>query len=235
MDPRLNRRDLMIGAGGLALAGCATAPVATPSDQVIWTFDRLTDIGGVATTAEGGPALVDSPWGPAVKFDGTDDGLFIAQHPLAGAATWTIETVFQPDGGAFEQRFMHLAEDEAPVAGQTPIGTRIMFEIRVVEGGWYLDAFTKGEGYNKPLIETTKLHPIGQWAHVAQTFDGTTYRSFVNGVLQAEADIAFTPQGPGRASVGTRINRVNYFNGAVREARFAPRALTPDQFTSPLR
>ncbi|MNE93475.1 hypothetical protein D3C80_1913320 [compost metagenome] len=70
---------------------------------------------------------------------------------------------------------------------------------------------------------------------MAQTFDGTTYRAFVNGELQTEADIAFKPQGPGRSSVGTRINRVNYFNGAVREARFTPRALTPDQFTSPIR
>jgi hypothetical protein len=26
------------------------------------------------------------------------------------------------------------------------------------------------------------------------------------------------------------MNHVNYFNGAVRQARFTPRALTPDEF-----
>jgi hypothetical protein len=65
---------------------------------------------------------------------------------------------------------------------------------------------------------------------VAQTYDGTTFRSYVNGVLQGEAPIAFTPQGEGAASVGTRINRRNYFTGAVRLARFTPRALAPGEF-----
>jgi hypothetical protein len=66
---------------------------------------------------------------------------------------------------------------------------------------------------------------------VAQTFDGTMYRSYVDGVLQGEHPIAFKPQGPGQASVGCRINRLNYFNGAVRQARFTPAALAPDRFT----
>jgi hypothetical protein len=38
------------------------------------------------------------------------------------------------------------------------------------------------------------------------------------------------PEGKGRASVGVRINRVNYFKGAVREARFTRRALQPEEF-----
>jgi hypothetical protein len=49
-------------------------------------------------------------------------------------------------------------------------------------------------------------------------------------VLQGEAELAFMPQGEGAVSVGTCINRLNYFNGAVRQARFSPRALTPDPF-----
>jgi hypothetical protein len=67
---------------------------------------------------------------------------------------------------------------------------------------------------------------------VAQSYDGRFYRSYVDGALQGEAEIRFTAQGEGHTSVGTRINRVNYFNGAVREARFTPRALTPAEFTS---
>jgi len=55
------------------------------------------------------------------------------------------------------------------------------------------------------------------------------FRSYVNGELQGEAELAFTPQGPGATSVGARINHVSYFHGDVRQARFTPRALTPDQ------
>ena len=75
-----------------------------------------------------------------------------------------------------------------------------------------------------------KLHPTGQWYHVASTYDGKMFRSYVNGELQGEAELAFKPQGPGGTSVGTRMNHVNYFNGAVRQARFTPRVLPPDQF-----
>ena len=230
----LNRRTLLAAsAAGLVLPGCATARPGGSDDQTVWTFDRLSDIGGVATTAEGAPTLVDSPWGQAVKFDGVDDGLFLDTHPLAGAATWTIEALFRPDGGAFEQRFMHLAETEYPKANEPAVGTRFLFEIRVVENEWYLDAFTKGPTYNHTLIFPEKRFPLGRWYHVAQTYDGVTYRSFVDGVLQGEAPLAFTPQGPGRSSVGVRMNKVSWFNGAIREARFTPRGLTPDQFTRP--
>jgi hypothetical protein len=229
---QLNRRSVLAaGAAGLMVPGCAALRPQAAAAQKLWTFDRLTEIGGAPVTAEGGPTLIDSPWGKAVKFDGVDDALFIEEHPLAGASTWTIEALIRPDGGAFEQRFLHLAETETPPQGQAPIGTRFLFEIRVVENEWYLDAFTKGPTYNHTLIFPEKRFPVGRWFHVAQTYDGTTYRSFVDGVLQGEAPLAFTPQGPGRSSVGARMNRVSWFNGAIREARFTPRALTPDQFT----
>lgn len=237
--PSLNRRDLVRAAAfapiAFGAASCATALPARPSAAAsIWTFDRLADIGGHPTRVEGAPALIDSPWGKATKFDGADDALFIDNHPLAGAETFAFEAVFRPDGGAFEQRWFHLAMDEAPAApGVTLPGTRFLFEIRVVEDRWYLDAFTKGPTYNVTLIDPARLFPVGQWHHVAQTYDGTTYRSFVNGVLQDEAPLAFTPHGPGRSSVGCRFNRVNYFNGAVREARFTPAFVAPDRFANP--
>ena len=140
--PRLARRPLLgVGAAGLLVSACAT--VGRPAArQTVWTFDRLSDIGGERTMVEGGPALIDSPYGQAVLFDGVDDALFIDRHPLAGAQTFTFEALFRPDGGAFEQRWFHLAE-EAP-AGQPPSQTRFLFEIRVVGDRWYLDAFTRG-------------------------------------------------------------------------------------------
>jgi hypothetical protein len=223
------------GTGLLALpshAASANKPV-----QIRWIFDRLDQIGGLPVRVEGDPKVVETAAGKAVQFDGVDDGLFIDQHPLAGAATFTFEAVFRPDGGAFEQRWFHLAADEpAPAAGQPaapPSNTRFLFEIRVVGNEWYLDAFTRGPGYNHTLIFPDKRFPVGAWYHVAQTFDGRFYRAYVNGQLQGEAEIAFKPQGPGKASVGVRMNRVHYFKGAIREARFTHAALAPHQFIKP--
>lgn len=225
--------------GGLLLSLCSlTVSAQRPPEPVTWTFDRLDKIGGVATKVEGSPKVVDTPLGKALQFNGVDDAIWIEQHPLAGMATFTFEAIFRPDGGAFEQRWFHLAERDpktqllaSPEHPKGPDTTpRFLFEIRVVDNQWYLDAFVGGPGYNKPLMFKDKLHPTGRWYHVAQTYDGKTYRSYVNGVLQGEADIAFKPQGEGAASVGTRINRLNYFQGAVRLARFTPRALTPAEF-----
>jgi hypothetical protein len=234
MFPRL----LIIAALACAVVAPASIAAQTPTRQTTWTFDRLDKIGGLATKVEGNPKVVETPLGKAIEFDGVDDAIWIEQHPLAGAETFTFEAFFRPDGGAAEQRWFHLAERD-PKTGtlaNTTGGTqdpnaRFLFEIRVINGNqWCLDAFVNGPGYNKALMFRDKLYPIGPWYHVAQVYDGKTYRSYVNGELQGEAEIAFKPQGPGAASIGTRINRVNYFHGAVRQARFTPRALAVDQF-----
>jgi hypothetical protein len=221
-----------------ALAGCAPAPNsigATRASHSVWRFDRLDRIAGLPIRVEGDPRLIRTGAGAAVAFDGVDDGLFVPAHPLAGAATFTFEAIFRPDGGAVEQRWFHLAEaDPAAPAGiyppVKPSGPRFLFEIRALPNRWYLDAFTAGPGYNRTLMVPEKLHPLGRWYHVAQTFDGRTYRSYVDGQIQAESPLAFVPQGPGFSSIGTRINRRNYFHGAVYAARFTQRALAPQDF-----
>lgn len=218
---------------------CVPAVLAQTPNQILWTFDRLDAIGGIKTSVEGAPRVIDTPVGRALEFDGVDDAVWIEQHPLAGAATFTIEAIFRPDGGAVEQRWLHLAERDPktgllasadhPTTGQDA-NSRFLFELRTVGDQWYLDAFVNGPGYSRALMFKDKRHPVGRWHHVAQTYDGRTFRSYVNGALEGEAEIQFTPQGPGATSIGARINRRNYFKGAIRLARFTTRALTPSQF-----
>jgi hypothetical protein len=207
----------------LLLAGCTSAPQST-----LWRFDRMDRIGDVAAHPEGAPQLIETAAGPAVRFNGVKDALFIDKHPLAGATTFTAEAVFRPEGGPFEQRWMHLAEVDPKTGVET--GARFLFEIRVVGNSWYLDAFTHGTNYHLPLIVPDKLHPLGPWYRVAMTYDGTTFRSYVDGELQGEAALSFTPQGDGHSAFGTRINRVDYFKGSVYEARFTPAVLAPKDF-----
>ena len=229
----IDRRTFLTAGAAVSLG--AARPQARPAPaQRVWTFDNLQQIGGRPVTVEGQPKLVASPWGSAVAFDGQDDALFIDLHPLAGAATFTFEALFRPDGGAFEQRWFHLESHQQPPVAPGKGSTRMLFEIRVVENMWYLDAFMIGEGYRHTLIVPEKRFPIGRWYHVAQTFDGEKYSSYVNGERQAQASMpSFVQQGPGQASVGARMNRVSYFNGAIREARFTHQALSPLQFTQP--
>ena len=196
------------------------------NDQIRWQFDNFEKIGGHKAHTEGKPQLIATPAGKAVLFNGVDDAVLIDNHPLAGAAAFTIEAVFRPDGGGFEQRWLHLAEGGE---AQSP---RTLFETRVKDGLWYLDAFTTGPGYNLTLVVPEKTFPTGRWYSVQQVCDGKNYRAYVDGVLQAEGVIDYKPQGPGRTSAGMRINRVSYFQGAILEARFTPRALAVSEFAS---
>jgi Concanavalin A-like lectin/glucanases superfamily len=227
------RPALRIGAVALAfLAAVCFSPTeaAAPPDPAMsqtWTFDRLDEIGGHKTTVLGAPRLVDSPLGKAVAFDGVDDALLFDVHPLAGAATFTWEAIFRPDGGQTEQRWFHLNQDPATGADTE---NRMLFEIRVVEGQWCLDAYVQSGAAKATLLNRKHLHALGEWYQVAAVYDGREFRSYINGQLDGSAAVTLAPQGPGRASVGVRINKRYYFQGAVAAARFTRRALAPEEF-----
>src|SRR5947209_19490123 len=108
----MNRRRFLGHTLATSAAFAARVPAAaTKPSSTVWTFDNLESIGGHKVSYVGAPRLVDSPWGAAVHFDGTQDGLLLDVHPLAGATTFTIEALFRPDGGNFEQRWLHLESD----------------------------------------------------------------------------------------------------------------------------
>lgn len=203
------------------------ASSAGEPEQETWIFDNLDHIGGRATTVLGHPRVIDSPVGKAIEFNGVDDAIMLDVHPLAGAETFTWEAVFRPDGGNAEQRWFHLEENPADGANANH---RMLFEIRVVDGKWCLDAFDKSASGQMTLIDRTKLQDLGVWYHVAAVYDGHVFRSYVNGILQGEGAVQLAPQGAGRTAIGVRMNRVNYFKGAVHLARFTRHALSPAEF-----
>jgi Concanavalin A-like lectin/glucanases superfamily len=85
----------------------------------------------------------------------------------------------------------------------------------------------------KRLGEPDAVRDSGGWYHVAAVYDGKVFTNYVNGVKDAEAEVALSPQGPGRSSMGVRINQVYYFKGAIHSARFTRRALAPSAFQKP--
>jgi putative heme-binding domain-containing protein len=206
-------------------AGAATAK---PAGAEVWTFDRIENIGGHRTTVQGQPKVIDSTVGKAVEFDGEDDALFIDNHPLAGAETFTWEAIFRPDGGATEQRWFHLSEQDLNTGADTD--NRMLFEIRVTGDQWFLDSYHQSGTESKALLNRKALHPLGAWYHVATVYDGKELRNYVDGVQQGAFQLHLAPHGQGRASVGVRINKVSYFKGAVHLSRFTRKALSPSEF-----
>jgi hypothetical protein len=212
---------------GISTLGAAIAFAAGPVGQETWIFDDVNSIGGHPTAVIGHPRVIDSPVGKAIEFNGVDDGIQLDVHPLAGATTFTWEAIFRPDGGNPEQRWFHLEQN--PATG-SDANNRMLFEIRVIDGQWCLDAFNKSGPVQKALLDRKNLHPLDAWYHVAAVYDGTEFRSYINGVQDGAAQVRLEPQEAGRTSIGVRMNKLYYFKGAVHMARFTKRALSPDEF-----
>jgi hypothetical protein len=226
---RAMHRACAIAALSFFLGTLMLVPAAPPDDSVTWRFDRLDQIGGYPTTLLGHPRVIETPAGKAVQFNGADDAIYVDVHPLAGAGNFTWEVIFRPDpGGAAEQRFFHLQERD-PKTG-TDTNTRMLFEIRVIGDQWALDSFAMSGAESLALLDLTKLHALGVWHAAAAVYDGHEFRNYVDGLLEGSGPLHLTPQGAGHTSIGTRINRVNYFKGAVLEARMTRRVLAPSEF-----
>lgn len=206
----------------------AAAVTAQSADSIVWRFDSLSSIGGMKPSLLGHPRVVDS----AIEFNGKDDAIFLDLHPLAGATTFTWEALFRPDhDGSPEQRFFHLSEKDPKTGADTQV--RMLFETRIRKGQWCLDSYVYSAKGGLALLNCDKLHALDKWYVAAVTYDGKKLRNYVNGELQGEGDLRFAPQGAGHSSIGTRIDRRDYFKGAVRMSRFTRRALQPAEFLKP--
>jgi hypothetical protein len=97
---RLLTMGAALGAAMAGLPGCRSIPVGET-----WRVDNLAALGGYPVTVRGDPRVIDTPAGPAIEFDGVDDAIFLATHPLEGMSEFTVEIVFRPAAdGAREQR-----------------------------------------------------------------------------------------------------------------------------------
>ena len=228
----------LAGAVMLAQLACAqiTATVAQPANRAgrvpdveVWRFDQTGLLGGHTVTVLGHPRVIESPYGKAVEFNGVDDALFVGVHPLAGVSTFTWEVIFRPDAdGAPEQRFFHLQEQDPKTGEDTD--NRMLFEIRIVDGQWCLDSFATTAGEKLTLLNCKLLHPLGKWYRVTAVYDGREFRNYVGDELEGSGELKLGPQRAGHSSAGVRINKRDYFKGAILVARMTRHALPREQF-----
>jgi hypothetical protein len=189
---------------------------------VVWTLDNVTSIGGHRPTVLGMPKIVEATrGGPALHFNGQSDGIRLMVNPLRRWTTFTIEVLFLPEADSPPaQRFLHIQDER---------GGRVTLETRSSDGNsWSLDMFLLSGENHHVLLDRTKLHPVGKWSWVALVYDGNKMTSYINGMKELEAKIAFAPMADGRMSLGVRLNRVFWFKGCIKEVRFTPAPLATD-------
>jgi hypothetical protein len=80
-------------------------------------------------------------------------------------------------------------------------------------------------GDQQKLTSTTSFSP-NTWYHVAGTYDGTTMRLYVNGVLNASMAFPGTVTGTGAFTIGRNYDNTRILSGSVDEVRVWTRTLT---------
>jgi hypothetical protein len=190
---------------------------------VEWEMSKILEGVPQGWTIVGSPTMIDCPYGKAVHFDGQKDAIVLDTNILGGLQRFTIEVVMRPDtNGQREQRFLHFGEIR---------GERVMVEMRLPKNDqWYLDTFMKSGQTGQTLVDSTKLHPLNQWYHVAFIVDQGKMEAYVNGIKELEGQIPFNPLSAGQTSIGVRLNRVNWFKGSVYKLKITPHILQPSDF-----
>ncbi|TWU01330.1 carbohydrate-binding domain-containing protein [Stieleria varia] len=164
---------------------------------------------------------VDSLNSGSVRFDGVNDYIAVASDPslnLSGGA-FTQSVWINPSGGA--------SGYQGVLGYQGGLATNQRYPgIWVYQGDRIHAGFGDGANWNSFL--TGSVLTQGEWNHLATTFDGTTYRAFVNGsqVFATDAFAGRTPTNTQQLDIG-RVD--NYFSGGIDDVQIYSRALTPSE------
>ncbi len=187
------------------------------------TLTSLTDNSGNSNTA----TLTNGPeWkasgcfaGPrnALDFDGTDEYVSITDGVVLGN-TFTQEMWIYPTDATETYRGI-LGKQPSTGSDHRPpcifqFGQKIHYGFG--NGTWYSEL-------------TSNILTINSWNHLAVTFDNTTYRVYVNGILVNSSLVASgkTPEGWGQDELG-KVD-IGYFQGKIDEVRIWSTARTEAQ------
>jgi hypothetical protein len=198
-------------------------PDSTQTNKIELDLLKVLESFTKGCTIIGVPLIIDCPYGKAVQFDGQNDAMILDTNPMVNMYQFTLEVIMRPDtNGQREQRFLHFGEVR---------GERVMIETRLTKDDqWYLDTYMKSGQTGQTLADSTRLHPLNQWYHIAFVVNEGKMEAYVNGSKELEGQIPFSPFTKGQSSVGVRLNRVNWYKGAIYKIKITPMKLEPVLF-----
>ncbi|MCA9655414.1 MAG: metallophosphoesterase [Myxococcales bacterium] len=224
------------GSSGPGTAG-ETEPAATGDESTSSAEDGTASSD---STGEPPPVLacddLPPPTPSALHFDGVDDHVTMGVAPELGLATFTVEAWVRRDGAGEEMGTGVGGLQLVPIAGKGRgenddsiynCNYALGFRGNVL-GADFEDAATGG---NHPVVGTTTV-TWGAWHHVAATYDGTTWRLYLDGQLDVQAVADATPEASSiqHFAIGTAMDSAGvaagWLEGSVDELRVWNRALS---------
>ncbi|MEM6293483.1 MAG: LamG-like jellyroll fold domain-containing protein [Myxococcota bacterium] len=244
--------ETTMGPAGTTTTGVVTgSDASTSSTTSSDTTDDEADSGSTALGSESTTGGEDLP-APACEdrdelalssltFDGIDDHVTMGVAPSLGLATFTLETWVRRDGAGVEAGTGSGGVELVPLVGKgrgenddTIFNANYAFGFR---GNTLAADFEDvASGANHPVIGTTSV-TWGTWHHIAATYDGSTWRLYLDGELDQQLQVDATPRadsiqhfalGTAMNSTGTasgrfhgRLDEVRVWNYARSEAQIA--------------
>lgn len=222
--------SLMICASSIKIAAqtCATVP----SGLVSWyraENNALDSNGTNHGTLQNGAGFALGKVGQSFNFDGTDDsvGLSLTQT----FQNITLEAWVKPLSAVNDTINQEL------ILGQAGFGSQIVV-IPGTSGGMRVKIQYRDTSNSFTQLTATADIPLDDWSHLVGTFDGTTLKLFINGVLDTQLNplnttvqTCATPYFIGGFQTVTDCNNITnqpfqFFNGLIDEASIYNRALT---------
>ena len=191
-----------------------------------------------------------NPANKAIDFGGTNAFVTLGPAPGLGASRFTIETWFRRDGAGIATftgtggviAIPLVTKGMAEVDDVNNRDMNYFLGIRQSDGVLVADFEDTATGGNHPVAGVTPVVAGPEWHHAAVTYDGTTWRLYLDGQLDRELVVgAFTPRSDSiqHAAIGTALNSTGgvgsqpqgFFNGVLDESRIWNYARTPQQIT----
>jgi subtilisin family serine protease len=227
-------RDLVVhNPGGATLSYSITnqsGGAGGDSLKAYWRFDE----GSGTTIYDASPyantgTITGAAWGTGyinagLSFDGDDDNVTMTSNgSLNITRSITLSAWVKPNTIAKEWQRV-LCKDNQTTSSAYNLGIS-------TNGGVYFALF---QGSTQYYISGTAQLQTGVWNHIAGTWDGTTMRIYLNGVLQSQT-LTFTgtinvTSDPVR--IGRATTSLYALNGSVDEARIYSRGLSGDEITA---
>jgi Concanavalin A-like lectin/glucanases superfamily/Calcineurin-like phosphoesterase len=183
----------------------------------------------------------------ALAFGGTDAYVTFGPANGLGLSTFTLETWFRRDGAGQTAYTGTGGVDAIPLvtkgrseADGGRVDMNYFLGIDGVRGVLVADFEDRPFGTNHPIFGVTVLR-WQTWYHAAVTYDGSKWRLYLNGVLEAELDVNQAPRNNSlqHAALATALDSLGapegFFDGALDEVRIWNHARPAQQIADGMR
>jgi hypothetical protein len=218
----------------IPVAAPPTSCVGVPSGIISWWKGQSNAVDSASAnhgTLLNGAGFTNGLIGAAFYLGGSNQCVQIPYKSSLAASNYSIETWVQPlvpiDVNTKAVLFAQNNGQCQLLASAGVSGLRVTLQFA-------LDASTSAG------VESTSEIPIGQFSHIAGTWDGSSLRLYINGVLDAQSTPGTIPfdsacpfyvGGIYNTNLGVCNNVGSFFNGVIDEVSYYSRALADSEIS----